>query len=156
MSSSSRERRGVSILEVLIALVIFLIALVPIADLATSSTRFTASASRMLESAMYAQRLLEAIAQLEPDELPPSEQDNWEVAMDGRRTAEGGSPRWLALAPALEARPPFPMEYRSVTAKKLAGGLVAVSFELVFLRVAGEPEEYTLVVRALLSPRSWP
>jgi prepilin-type N-terminal cleavage/methylation domain-containing protein len=140
MSSSSpdRARRALTLVEVLICLVIFALALTPVISLFSSSHRAGHMARRQMEATMHAQTLLEAVAQLEPWELPAVPRGSAVTLLETGGAPAGGGGRWPQVV-AYFARPTrLPMQ-RRVTAMRMQGGAPLVSVEVGWLAVEGEP-----------------
>src|ERR1043166_2017642 len=113
--------RGISILEVLISIIIFMLALIPVADLFSTSNRMAASAQRFLEATLHAQTLLEAVCEIDPDDLPRlpdapatgDADDKLLLDSDGNQLS-GGKGRWPELVTWFNKPPAFPMERRQI------------------------------------------
>ena len=65
------RRRGLSLIEALLAAVLFVVLLVPVVLIYGSSNRVGYAADRMLDATLHGQTLLESLAALEDHELPP-------------------------------------------------------------------------------------
>lgn len=151
-SSSPRRcrRAGLSLLESLVALVIFGLALAPVIWLFGSARRASASADRMLRATLYGQTVLDALVALKDDELPPVPDAETELA------GTAGSGRWDEIVAMLALPPPFPME-RRVTGRRLLDGSIELKVALAWERLPGRPEtRHGLTLRGLRVPRPVP
>jgi hypothetical protein len=156
-----RRRRGLSLLEALLAAVLFVVLLVPVVLIYGSSNRVGYAADRMLDATLHGQTLLESLAALEDHELPPVPAgasvplfvDDPDAALSA--PSGGGSGRWDEVAAWLELPPPFPMT-RVVTAERLASGPVVLRVEIAWLALPGRPETGRVVtLQTLASPTLW-
>ena len=108
--------------------------LTPIMDMLITSNRVATSARRMLDTTLYAQGLLEAMAELAPGELPDH---NGELL--GKETPAGSHPgRWREIAAELSAEPPFPLAHRSIRIQHLRDGNVEISINVEWYGVVGD------------------
>ena len=152
----SCPERGFSLVEVLICLVIFALALVPIINLFSESHRVGHSAHRMMEASLSAQTLLEAVGQLDVSELPAVPASSEVVLLeDGGPPTGATAGRWPQVA-AYFARPlPFEMR-RRVLAQRLPGGPLQVRVEVEWLATPGEPRtRQHQVLQSFASMRVW-
>ena len=93
--------------------------LIPIMDMLITSNRAAASARRMLDSTLYAQSLLEAMAELNPSELPDAGGGEREL-LDGAPASVAAPPgRWKQASNHIHSSPPFPLNKRSVKVQEL-------------------------------------
>jgi prepilin-type N-terminal cleavage/methylation domain-containing protein len=146
---------GFSLLELLISIVIFMIALIPIADMLSSGNRLAAAGHRLLEATLHGQTLLEAITQLEPREIPADGSTESLLLEGPSAAAPGGSGRWPELVTFYSRPTPFPME-RQVRASKLPDGRTIISVHIEFERVPGEAAtRHTILMQGLAVPRGW-
>lgn len=165
----TRARPGFSILEVLMATVLFLVLLVPLLRMMMGANRAGVAANRLLEVTAYGQTVLEAAQLLTPDQLPLAAQN-----------ATGPFPVYeslgIPLASAPDAPPqlvqdgelsfttietylgqphfPFTLAKR-LTVERLPGGHVAVELKLGFPRLptdSGDNLHY-IVLRGTLTAR---
>lgn len=155
-SSRSEEAEGVSLIEIVIAVGIFAMALVPLIDLVVSSSRISVSATRMLDATLYGQTLLQALAELEPTEFPPVATGEERLILDGATApSSGGGPRWQALMAYCALPPVFTMQRRAF-ARRMPGGELVVRVELEW---AAAPTDTARVQRVSLqtlsTPRNW-
>lgn len=155
------RRRGLSLLEALLAAVLFVVLLVPVVLLYGTSNRVGYAADRMLDATLHGQTLLESLAALRPDELPiPPGPGRVTLFVDDPDAAlaaplAGGAGRWEEVAAWLELPPPFPMT-RVISAERLAAGPVVLKVEIAWLAFPGRPKTGRVVtLQSLASPALW-
>lgn len=145
------DARGFSLIEVLVALGILGVLLLPIMDMLITSNRAAASARRMLDTTLYAQSLLETMAELTPDDLP---------VQDGELLATGAVPlrgrgkgsRLTDVSPDLLRDPPF--RGKRTIDIKWVGKNVQITVTVEWEGVPGEPKtRQTIVLRELTVAR---
>lgn len=162
-------RRGFSLLEVLVATVLFLVLLAPLTRMMMGANRAGVAANRLLEVTAYGQTVLEAVELLTPADLgaaipagssgPYTVHESLGVPL---ATAPGTSPPAVPggevtlekITTYLEqARFPFQLGKR-LTLENLSGGHVAVELRLNFPRLPTEPEAlHTVLLRGTLARR---
>ena len=155
----SVRRSGFSMLELVIAVTIFVLAFIPIVELLGTSRRVTAASMRLLEATMYAQTLLEGILPLDDEELPPG--TGGYTILSSVQAAPAGSGRWTEVQKFFDQPPPFPMETRLVLAKRLPDPLdpskhdrIVITVKIEFLRLVTDGDsEQVVVLEGLLDPR---
>lgn len=157
MSASRRE--GLSLVEVLITLFILAVALVPIISMFSSTHRIGHSARRLVDVTMHVQTLLEALAELEPQDFPvvTPGQETILLADAGGGAGAAASPRYQEVVEFFTTRP-VPVEgmKRTVIARRLPTGELAVRVEVEWDRVVGEARtQHRLVLPMLSTPRNW-
>lgn len=144
-----RAASGFSLIEVLFCLAILGVLLLPIMDLLITSNRAAAAARRTLDSTLYAQNLLESMAELSPEELPDGEGDL--LGFSGVPLEERApGVRWQRVVPDLRAAPPFPLSSREIHMRRV-GGNVEISIVVEFLGVPGDPTTRQRIVLRELS-----
>lgn len=150
----SSHRDAFSLLEVVICLLIFGLALQPIMQMLTASHRMSVSARHLLDATVQAQTLLEAVGQLSTAELPPIPPGTETVILPARGVASGAG-RWREVA-AFFARPtPIPMD-RRVIARRFPTGELQLRVEVDWIAlVHDEKTRQTLSLATFSTPRSW-
>lgn len=154
------SRRGFSMIELVISVVIFAAALIPIADLMSASRRTTASSLRLLQATTYAQTLLEAVLPLDLDELPTGTATNWTL-LSTMQPVQGGTNRWSDVRKYFDGPPPFPMVARIVTARTIPNPVdparpsrTVIRAKVEFLRITTDEDSIQeVVLEGLLDPR---
>lgn len=170
MSRTARGRRGLSLLEILIASAIFVVLIVPSIALVLSANRLSFSANRLLDVTLYGQMLLEAL-QLCPPDAYLAVPDGAELVIFETAGAPPPPGPPVAFAPPvppvppppigeqvtalLGHEPPFPYSVkRLVRVIGLPGDHVGVLLELTFDRLPDDPATaHTLVLRGTLTRR---
>lgn len=149
-------RRGFSLIEVLMCLLILSTIVVPIIDMVITSRRVSHSASRSVDVTLHAQTVLEAVSHLEPKELPEIAADGERMLLaDGIRLPPGGGDRFKTLESSFQRPPPVPMT-RRVSARRLATGELALRIKVSYLAVVGEERtRQEATFRMLTIPWSW-
>ncbi len=155
---SSLRRSGFSVLEIVIAITLFLVAMVPIVSLFTQVNRTSYASNRLLDATLHGQLALEAILELEPDELPALADTDQKILFDdvtGLRLT--GGPRWDEIIAYLSLPPPFPMSNRRIVAETFGDpGKISITVEIRWLRVAqDENTSRSIELRGVSSPRGW-
>jgi len=142
---------------VLIGLTLFTVLLGPLVRILGSATRTSYSADRLLRATRHGQTLLEALASLEPREVPlgtppPAEALLYDAAGGLRGPGAG---RWDEVEAFFASPPPFPME-RTLRALATPGGRVVFRLEMTWLAQPDRPESArTLTLDALAKPLLW-
>lgn len=155
------SRRGFSMIELVISVVIFAAALIPIADLMSASRRTTASSLRLLQATTYAQTLLEAVLPLDLEELPAGPTANWTLLSSMQPVQGGTGTRWTLVRKFFDGPPPFPMVARLVTARTIPNPVdparpsrTVIRAKVEFLRVTTDEDSVQeVVLEGLLDPR---
>lgn len=128
-----RERAGLCLLEVLMALAVLALAFLPVARLLTASSITGQSAHRLLAAALHARALAETISQLDPHELPA-------VSRDGQRVLGEPELSGPAALPAVSATPrPAFLTRRSIVLRRLADGTLVARAQVEWNVVPGDP-----------------
>lgn len=138
----ARAIRGISLLEMLIALVLLAVAGAPVLDLLTQSRRLSVMASHQVTASAEAQTLLEGVAALEPSDLPSGAASPAPapILADGGPNGAGGSAKWSELVKLFGERSRPEMKRTVETAAMGAGRiLVRVKVRYVKLVTAKEP-----------------
>lgn len=157
-----RRSSAFSILELVIAVTIFVLAFIPIAQLLGTSRRVTASSMRLLEATTYAQTLLEGVLPLDESDLPPAQGNSEYPILSSTGGTAAGQGRWSEVQSYFDTKPPpFPMKMRLVTARRLPDPLdpskadrIVIRVTVSFLRlVTDEDSEQDVVLEGLLDPR---
>jgi hypothetical protein len=144
---------------VLVCLVILTLALVPIINLFTSIHRISHSSQRLVEASLHAQMLLEAVAEMDPEELDWIP-DGGQAVIAQHGVASPASPgRQLPAFVAYFQRPPpvAGME-RTVAATRLGapGRELTIKVRVTWLGVVGEEStRQSIELSMLANPRSW-
>lgn len=159
MFVSRRDRRGVSLVEVLLTLFILALAMIPIISMFSSTHRIGHSARRLVDVTLHVQTLLEALAELEPADFPTvtRNQELILLADAGGGANAGSSARYQEVVEFFTTRP-VPVEgmKRTVIAKRLDTGELAVRVEVEWDAVVGESKtKQQLVLPMLATPRNW-
>lgn len=149
-------RRGFSLVEVVICLLILSTILVPIINMVMTSRRVSHSAGRTVEITLHCQMLLEACSHLEPRDLPDIDPDSELLLMgDGIALPAAGSTNFRTLVDAFKKPTPLPMQ-RKLAAKRLTTGELALRIEVTWLAVVGEERtRQKATFRMLTIPYSW-
>lgn len=163
-----RARTGLSMLEVLIAASLFVVALVPVSLLFGSARRVGVSADRLLRASNHAQMLLDAVAHLEVADLPPLGAGTTVLLDDQGGGAPPNGTRWDEIRAWFETTLPFdPPEgstappdptpvQRRLVAEDLGPGGTLLKLEIAWQRLPTVPElEYRLVMVSLIPPDRW-
>lgn len=159
MSGSHPERRGVSLVEVMLTLFILSMALVPIITMFSNTHRIGHSARRLVDVTLHVQTLLEALAELEPADFPPVVPDQEVILLADAGGGASASPsaRYAEVAEFFTTRS-VPVEgmKRTVIARRLRTGELAVRVEVEWDAVVGETKtQQKLVLPMLSTPRNW-
>lgn len=151
------ERRGTTLLEIVIGLAILGLVLAPLMSLFTASRRASYAANRLIEVSMEAQMVLEALAQLEPADinLPPA--GDVLVFTDQAPIGVTGSARYQSILDYFNARPRPASLLRKVTAHRLPGtNQLEFQLEATWIAVVGDTTTEQSLTMAMASiPRSW-
>ena len=154
------ERRGASMLEVVIGVVILSLALVPLLSLFMSSRRVGYSAKRLLDVSVNAQTVLEALSGLEESDYPmtfvPGSAQT--ILDDDYPVATSGKPRFDQIAKYFfrEPGPPLKDMKRQVQVERLAGGELFLKFVVEWEGIIGEQGTLQTTSLTMLStPRNW-
>jgi hypothetical protein len=142
MSPSSPDRprprrRGITILEVLIAFGILLAVALPLTFAFSTANRIGFASNRQVNGVLQGQVLLDALHELTPDELPPLGSGETVLLDDagGGVGATGNLLDWDVLAGYfVQSRGNTPSLRRRVLAEALADGAVGVTVELEWSR----------------------
>lgn len=158
-SRSASRRRALSLVEVLLTLVIFSLALAPIINLFTSAHRIGHAARRLVDVTLHAQAILEALAELEPVDFPASIATSGQMTLmaDSGGVTVGQSDRYDQVV-AFFQRQPLPVAgmQRTVNARRLQTGELEVWIVVDWLAVIGEEKtKQTITLSMLSSPRNW-
>ena len=153
--------RAFSLIELIVAVVIFAMALIPIADLMSASRRTTASSMRLLQASSYAQTLLEGILPLDLDELPAGGPGEWTLLSTAGPSPAGTGPRWTEVKRFFDQPTSFPMAARVVTARSIPNPLdptrpsrTLIRTKVEFLRVVTDEDSVQeVVLEGMLDPR---
>ena len=150
---SAVRRRAFSLIEVLLCIGLLATILVPIIDVFTNSGRVSHSAGRLVDVALHAQMQLEALAQLEPHELPITGPDVEELLVaDGLPLTPSGGTRFQEWLVRFQAAPGITMQ-RKVVARRLATGEVQLRLTVSWLGIEGdERTRQTATFRMLAVP----
>jgi hypothetical protein len=163
MCSSSRPRcrrrtsRGVTILELVLAVAIFAVAMVPILQVITDANRTSYSADRYLRASVHAQMILDALVALDASELPPVPVDGATLLLDEGQVASGGAPRWLEVVAFLAQPPPFEGMERRIQAERYGDpGKTTFEVRLRWRRLGHvEGSWVSLTMRGVSNPKEW-
>lgn len=149
-------RRGFSMVEVLISMIILALILVPIINMFMTSKRVSHSAGRTVEITLHAQMILEALSHLEPRDLPDIGPDEELLLMaDGVALPTDGTDNFKLLLAAFKRPPPVTMT-RKLAAKRLPTGELALRIDVSWLAVVGEERtRQKATFRMLTIPWSW-
>lgn len=122
-----------SILEIVLGLAIFAIAMPAILQLFTNLNRTTYAADRLVDATIHGQMILEAVLELQQDELPTIPATGSVVLFqDGVGVLPGGTSRWDEVVAFLAQPVPVPGMIRTITAERFAADdrlLLVVSLE---------------------------
>jgi len=116
------RRTAVSLIEVMLAILILAMAVVPIITQFTSVHRMSVSARRLFEVSSNAQMILESLSQLEPEELPSIAAAPVRILSDSAPPASGAR-RWGEIT-AFFANSEMRDVQRDVTATRVGAGLL--------------------------------
>ena len=141
MSISFREPQGFSILEALLCITIFTLALVPIVSLFTSSHRMSHSARRLIDATAHAQSVLDTAAERGMGGMDALSEEGEKVLIHDESRADEEHPRRDVLACADMTVVPFSGLKRHLTARK-SGGSVLYKIEVEWL--SGTRQKVTL------------
>lgn len=151
------QRKAVSLVEILLALGLLAVVLVPTFSLYLSSRAIVYSSGRILVATILGQTLLEGAAQLDPLELPlPADTgaEEWQL-LPPSGTPPAGS-RFQKIVDLFQQATPFPME-RVLVAQWPPGAAGAGRDRLIlrmtvrFRRIESDPEsEYEVLLRTLV------
>ena len=154
--TQTRSARGFSLLEVMICLVILAFTLVPIVDMFSNSHRISHSSQRLVQVSLHGQMLIEAVAMMNPEDLPTIPVDA-EVTLlsDDLGGVGGGGPQFASLNTFFQKPPPFKMQ-RTLTGRRLPTGELLVRIKMEWLGVAQEDSTHQeITLRMLSAPRNW-
>jgi hypothetical protein len=142
--------------EVVLCLGILSVALVPIVGLFSSSHRIGHSAQRLVDVTLHAQMLLEALAELDAEEIPSIPAGSEQTLMaDGGPSPRRAGARFNELVQFFAKKPPVEMT-RTIVARRLASGELLLRVDVEWLAVARDPATRQAVSLRMLSiPRSW-
>lgn len=155
-----KTRQGFSMVEILMATVILVLALVPIMNQLNTTHRIGISAQKLYQAASHAQNLLEAIVQLEIEELPPNLHsaavDTPVILLeDGTPPGEGAGTRWVDVV-RYWSDEELPGVHRKVEANRLASGAIEIRIELEWLRtITDEDSGQKIELTGFAMPRTW-
>lgn len=133
-------RRGVSLLEILISLTLFLLMLVPLLELLTGSHRRSVSARKLLDATSFAQTLMDAVAELPAGDLAAvtaAARIQLSDDLDDPTLPKG--PRWNEIRTYAKYRKPAAVTSWVLTAERTATGHVMVRIHVTWHPPAGEP-----------------
>ena len=142
--------------EVLLCLGILAMVLVPVVDLFTSFHRVSTGASRLVEVALHGQTLVEALAQMDPADLPELPAGTSRILIgDGQPDPAGAAGRLAAFVEYFHRRPPADVT-RTITMKRLATGELAYRIQLEWLAITGDARTRQRVEIPVVGvPRNW-
>lgn len=161
------RRRGVSMLEVVLVVVVFVIAMAPISSMMLQTNRVGAAASKVVAGTAHGQVLIQSLQSLPTASLPlapvPEGVPSSSLAPvrllwdeddqpDGPTGAEpGGSENWQAFVQFYRKDRPFRMR-RTVTATRLRFGEVQVRVDLSWPIAEGRSgARYEMVFHGLVA-----
>jgi len=149
-------------IEIIIALVLLVIAIVPMINQTTYSHRIVVSANRMYQVTSFSQHILDAICELAPGEFPSAIRNagaGTKVTLlqsgEAPSTAAPDS-RWGSITQYWGDKQPEDA-VGSVTARKLTNGSISVRVEFVFQRLKHDARTagQGVYLTGLVSPRAW-
>lgn len=152
-----KRRLAFSLVEALLGLIIVAAVLGPMLMLFGTTHRMGHSARRLVEVAGHGQALIEAIAELGPEELPALPAGAEAILLvDGASGAAGGGPQWAEIERYFGTRPPVDRLRRTIFGHRLPTGEVVVRIEIEWEAVAMDARTVqTLTLAMVASPRSW-
>lgn len=135
--------------------VLLSIALVPLFQQFNAIQRTSVSARRLFELTARAEMILEAIGQLEADELPDFPDTGETLLLMDGGACLSGSARWQEIRTHFE-KTRFENCTRKVVATRLKSGPVLVRMDIEYRRIFHDPKTLeTMVLSTLTRPRCW-
>lgn len=150
------RRQAFSLIEVVVSLLILSLALIPIINMFSASHRISHSSQRLVNVSLHGQMVLEAVAMMNPEDMPaiPADAEALLLADDGGGVG-GGGPQFGQLKTFFAKPPPVTMQ-RTVTGRRLPTGELLLKIKMEWLGVAQEDNtKQELTLRMLSTPRNW-
>jgi Tfp pilus assembly protein FimT len=158
----SRSRAAISLIEVLFTLVILALVLVPVIQVFTQTRRMSHSAQRLVDVTVHVQSLIEAVAGLEPKDLPSSAQSSGgggttEVTLlSDSRPPDAGSAKWQQVVDFFKKPPPVRGMERLLAVKFLPTGEAMLRVKVTWTAIEGEKKtEQSIELPMLCTPKNW-